>query len=256
MNCKRIEHGFWFFVVLSALVHGTFLYMLLKNPLYFRESGQEPKFVQVELQFSNSLGSGAGIIGLDRLKPSSDPFTSSPPRLNSLMQTRLPTRIRSLPPQKLAFRLPRAPSLNSILFNAPSLEDHVSEASTPKAGNGTGVYGKGTGGGIRLGGIGSGMPNIMSGYLSEIRKLIENKRRYPLVSRRALQEGTAKVGFCILKVGALNGKPELIASSGYAALDRAALDCVQDASPFPPIPSEIDSQDLELNLNIVFQLKE
>jgi protein TonB len=268
---KRDDSCFWFFMAMSAVVHGMALYALAGLLVEPFESKPEPSSIQVELK---SLDSAAGALSLMKpgiLEGSPLPAATSPLRFKSLERTKLPSRAKPMKTESLESRVSSAPALKSVLLDASLLEKSIPQTPAKSLEGGalagvggatagiagaltTGVAG-GDGGGLS-GRAGSGGNAIMTGYLARVRKMIKDKRRYPLVSRRALQEGTAKVRFCILKAGALDGKPELLASSGYSALDRAALDCVQDASPFPPIPSELRTQDLELNLSIIFQLKE
>ena len=53
--------------------------------------------------------------------------------------------------------------------------------------------------------------------------------------------------------GGLRGS-ELMRSSGHALLDRAALDLLRRASPFPALPAEITLDEIELVLPIEYDL--
>jgi protein TonB len=70
-----------------------------------------------------------------------------------------------------------------------------------------------------------------AGYPDLVRRQIARQRPPRLASR-----GTARVSFTVSGSGGLAALG-LAASSGNAALDRAALDLVRRAAPFPPPPS-------------------
>jgi protein TonB len=65
------------------------------------------------------------------------------------------------------------------------------------------------------------------------------------------QSGTAKVAFVLDRSGKLISK-ELAESSGFPALDSAALAMVDRAQPFPVPPSEMEDGRLRLVLPVIF----
>jgi periplasmic protein TonB len=78
-------------------------------------------------------------------------------------------------------------------------------------------------------------------------------RQYPRSARRSGAEGTVWVRFVLDRGGALHGS-EVLESSGHAVLDRAALDLLQRASPFPALPANLTLDEIELVLPIEYDL--
>jgi protein TonB len=78
-------------------------------------------------------------------------------------------------------------------------------------------------------------------------------RHYPRAARRSGAEGTVWVRFVLDRAGALQGS-EILESSGHAVLDRAALELLERASPFPALPPELTTDEIELVLPIEYDL--
>jgi len=99
--------------------------------------------------------------------------------------------------------------------------------------------------------------NIIDGVLrkffSAVRGRIESRKKYPIAAQKAEIEGRAGVRIVILKDGRLE-KAEIVESSGYKILDAAALRSVENAEPFPPIPSAVKLGKIEINIHLVFKL--
>lgn len=89
-------------------------------------------------------------------------------------------------------------------------------------------------------------------YLSIVRTRIEAKKHYPPFARNLQHEGTVVVNVTIGTGGsiisAVIGK-----SSGYASLDKAALEAVRKAGPFPPPPGYGLGQ-ISVSVPLVFKL--
>ena len=105
------------------------------------------------------------------------------------------------------------------------------------AGPGNGLSGPGPGAGGAGSGAGGGTssgPAFAADLLGEVRRRIEAAKRYPQEALRQGIEGRVVVRF---RVGA-EGKVEAAAvhgSSGSQLLDKASLETVQRAAPFPPV---------------------
>ncbi|MGB9595781.1 MAG: energy transducer TonB [Candidatus Poribacteria bacterium] len=95
---------------------------------------------------------------------------------------------------------------------------------------------------------------ILQNYLASVRKKIESKKRYPISARNANIEGRAEVKLTILKDGQLD-KVEIIRSSGSEILDNSALESIQKASPFPPIPDSLGQEKIEVSISLVYNLE-
>jgi len=95
---------------------------------------------------------------------------------------------------------------------------------------------------------------ILQNYLISVRKKIESKKRYPISARNAGIEGKTEVKLTILKDGQLD-KVELIKSSGSEILDNSALESIQSATPFPPIPAILEKEKIEVSISLVFSME-
>ena len=82
---------------------------------------------------------------------------------------------------------------------------------------------------------------------------LRRHQHYPRAARRAGLEGTATVRFVIDRAGALRAR-ELVASSGHAALDRAALELLERAAPYPAWPARASLEAVELTLPVEYRL--
>jgi protein TonB len=65
---------------------------------------------------------------------------------------------------------------------------------------------------------------------------LKRKRFYPNAARRDRLTGTATVSFTLNGAGNVTAV-RVVRSSGQPILDQAAIEMVQRASPFPPIPA-------------------
>ncbi len=90
-------------------------------------------------------------------------------------------------------------------------------------------------------------------YLEHIKNKIENVWAYPAEAARTGQQGTLLILFSINKNGDLI-RLKLIRSSGYPLLDRAALEAVRDASPFPPLPKRFNLDVLNIYATFEYDL--
>ena len=92
-------------------------------------------------------------------------------------------------------------------------------------------------------------------YQDMVKQRIEEVRRYPEWAKEQGREGVVQLKFIILANG--NGqKIKLIHSSGSKILDQEAIATIKRASPFPPPPKEIASSSIQMEVSLVFTLKE
>lgn len=87
-----------------------------------------------------------------------------------------------------------------------------------------------------LGTSGAGTP---AGDFTWIRDAIQQAIAYPATARRMGWEGKVVVAFHLLPDGSVRDV-RVVQGSGYAALDRGAIDAVRSASPFPRSPVEAE----------------
>jgi protein TonB len=91
-------------------------------------------------------------------------------------------------------------------------------------------------------------------YLSEIRRRIIERKRYPHIAREKGFEGISQVEFIISKEGEVE-KISLIQSSNHQCLDKEVIDSVKRAAPFPPIPEAFSSSKIKVAIPVIFKLE-
>lgn len=79
---------------------------------------------------------------------------------------------------------------------------------------------------------------LRAGYLTQLRQQIERAKKYPLMARKWRQQGVVLVEFELSKRGDLR-RVLIRESCGKPLLDRAALQAVEAAAPFPAIPQQL-----------------
>ena len=84
-----------------------------------------------------------------------------------------------------------------------------------------------------------GAPPPPSAEFAWIRDAIQGAIAYPATARRMGWEGKVVVAFQLLSDGSVRDV-RVVQGSGYAALDRGAIDAVRNASPFPRSPVEAE----------------
>ena len=90
-------------------------------------------------------------------------------------------------------------------------------------------------------------------YYALLRKKIIQAKQYPQRAHWLKICGSNRVMFSINADGSID-KVRIIDGSGYIVLDKETCDAVRRASPFPPIPSEIPSNRLDLALTLKYEL--
>ncbi|MFT4089478.1 MAG: energy transducer TonB [Asticcacaulis sp.] len=101
--------------------------------------------------------------------------------------------------------------------------------------------------------VGKAGRNHSVAYSALVRRHLEMFRDYPRTAKRRREEGVVTVTFVINRQGrVLNVK--VGKTSGYAALDQAALDMVRTASPLPAPPSDIGGEQIEMTVPAEFFL--
>jgi len=78
-----------------------------------------------------------------------------------------------------------------------------------------------------------------AGDFAWIRDAIQHVIAYPATARKMGWEGKVVVAFRLLSDGSVRDV-RVVQGSGYAALDRGAIDAVRNASPFPRSPAEAE----------------
>lgn len=91
-------------------------------------------------------------------------------------------------------------------------------------------------------------------YQDMIKQKIEEARRYPLWAKRQGLEGKVYINFIVLADG-LSRDIRVIRSDSSKFLDEEAVKTIKRAEPFPPIPKEINTAQVQMEVAIVFSLK-
>jgi protein TonB len=142
---------------------------------------------------------------------------------------------------------------------------YLSQSAAPGNGSGGGGVsrgrgagsGSGTGSGAGSGagqGSGSGAGSILQGYLREVRRLLEQQKKYPGAARRMHLQGVAVLRFTIAYDGRIESI-RLCRSSGHGLLDDAAQETVKRVGGFPPLPSALGKKRLTLEIPLAFRLQ-
>jgi protein TonB len=86
-----------------------------------------------------------------------------------------------------------------------------------------------------------------------VRLKIERNKKYPEEARSRQIEGRVTVKFVIMPEGGIRDAA-IVKSSSQKALDMAALQAVQNASPFPRPPARFFKGPVPLTVTVVFEL--
>jgi len=92
-------------------------------------------------------------------------------------------------------------------------------------------------------------------YQDIVKQRIEEVKEYPEWAREQGVEGIIHLKFTISSDGR-SREIKLVHSSGSKILDREAVDTIERASPFPPLPKEIARSSIQMEVSLVFTLEE
>ncbi|MFH1460213.1 MAG: energy transducer TonB [Candidatus Omnitrophota bacterium] len=90
-------------------------------------------------------------------------------------------------------------------------------------------------------------------YQDILKKKIESQRVYPLRAREKGIEGNVGICFNVLRSGQTNNI-RISNHSGSELLDQEALDTIKRVNQFPPLPDEIKTDNVNIQVAIVFSL--
>lgn len=93
---------------------------------------------------------------------------------------------------------------------------------------------------------------MLAGYLKSARERVLQHRQYPYLARRAQLEGKVCLQLSVAASGEVRNVRATCGGS-QALLLRAALQSVEDAAPFAPLPPAL-GKELTLEVPIVFEL--
>lgn len=98
-----------------------------------------------------------------------------------------------------------------------------------------------------------GDPHALSEYLYGLRRLIDERKIYPPLSRRMGETGKVLISLEVLKSGAIQGI-QLKQGSLFARLDQAALEAVSAVEKYKPLPDSVKSEKLTVEVPIEYSL--
>lgn len=98
-------------------------------------------------------------------------------------------------------------------------------------------------------------PNISpQQWQSQVIAHLNHAKRYPSDARRRREEGIPHLQFAIDRLGRVLSA-RIVRSSGFPALDQAAIDMINRASPVPPPPASIPDNRITLTVPVNFNLR-
>jgi len=98
-----------------------------------------------------------------------------------------------------------------------------------------------------------GSPGSRSSYLQTLAAHMNRHKHYPMAARRLRQEGTATLSLVIQRDGSVSSF-RISKSSGWEALDKAALRMLERAQPLPPFPASMAADEFRVDFPVVFSL--
>lgn len=94
---------------------------------------------------------------------------------------------------------------------------------------------------------------IRASYMQRCRGLIERHKEYPVMARKGMIEGTVIIRGALARDGSLR-QCIINRTSGSGLLDNAAMRAVRSVDKFPPMPLELQGEELLFELPISFRL--
>lgn len=95
---------------------------------------------------------------------------------------------------------------------------------------------------------------VIAQYVQAVQQKIAEAISFPYEAKEKGWEGTATLGLKILSDGKLN-KVVLKQSSGKEIFDKDALNTAQIVAPFAPFPAEIDLEELDITIPVIYSQK-
>ncbi len=92
-------------------------------------------------------------------------------------------------------------------------------------------------------------------YEERVMSALQRSKRYPARAERQGIEGECMLRIRLLRSGQVAGF-DLVNSTGSKLLDKAAMDMVARANPFPPMPEELVGDEVEFVVPVGFALGE
>ena len=94
---------------------------------------------------------------------------------------------------------------------------------------------------------------LISQYATEVAKLINEKKFYPLMAKKLRQEGEVVIKITLGAIGNILAL-EIESPSRFSTLNAASIDCVRKISNFPPIPKALGVDRLTFSIPIEYKI--
>jgi protein TonB len=163
-----------------------------------------------------------------------------------------PQAARPTPVENPPVPTPAPPSRSQTAGLQPlpgaSIDGTAGQGAGAQAGSGQGTAGAGRGW------IGDGdLQGPGDDYLERLRRWLAQYKVYPKDALKRKEEGKAYVSFTIHRDGRVTD-PVLERSSGFPALDEAAMRMLRNASPVPPLPAAYRLDEARLTMPIGYSI--
>ena len=96
------------------------------------------------------------------------------------------------------------------------------------------------------------IPENLVNYTKAVQIKILRAIYFPKIAKDAGWEGNVKLGLRISSEGKLQDA-QVMQTSGYKILDDVALNAAKQQSPYPPFPPQIESQEVSVEVPVVFK---
>jgi protein TonB len=83
---------------------------------------------------------------------------------------------------------------------------------------------------------------------------IQRHKDYPASARARGEKGVVQVAFAIDRQGRVISS-NVAHASGFATLDRAAMETIQKAQPFPPPPADLPGDEFKFTVPVAFSIR-
>jgi protein TonB len=97
-------------------------------------------------------------------------------------------------------------------------------------------------------------PAQVNAWHKGISELIERIKAYPPTARARGEKGVVQIAFTIDRHGRVISS-SIAHASGFASLDRAAMETIQKAQPFPPPPAIMRGEKFTFTVPVSFSIK-
>lgn len=94
--------------------------------------------------------------------------------------------------------------------------------------------------------------NTNPASVEEYKKIVFDKIKAASLSNKASQKGEVGISFTLNSNGELEGVAKVVSSSNHD-LDKIAVECINNASPFPAFPKELNEKEKNFYINLEYK---